>query len=437
MKIPTPPPPTREIESAEMMRCFLDLELAEFIRKANEEYYPWHSFRYKDIPSDLPPETVWQAAKIARGLHQVHFKIGSYHYRVPFTFTLSDKIHQQLHIFDMNLGGNLSGKTLIPERDKDRYLINSIMEEAIASSQLEGAVTTRKVAKDMLLKERKPTNKSEQMILNNYQTIQQIVAWQEKDITIEALLELQKLVTKETLDNPEYAGKFRDNDEVKVWEPMSGRILHSPPPCEYLEDLMVSFCDFAKNDPHGKFIHPIVKASILHFLIGYIHPFEDGNGRTARAIFYWYLVKQGYWLLEYMSISQMIKEAPIQYAKAYLYTEQDENDVTYFIKYKLRTVDKAFKSLKKYIQQQVKERKQLFELSTVDGLNERQASIIREFIVEPTKLMTIKEVENTFGVVYQTARTDLLGLKELGLLQMKTEGKKKMVFFRGEGLARY
>lgn len=437
MKIPAAPPPRREIESSEMMACFLDPELSDFIRRANEEYFPWQSFRYKNMPDILPPETVWQAAKIARGLNNVPFKIGGPSYKIPFSFTLSDRIHQQLHLFDMNLGGNLSGKSLIPERDKERYLINSIMEEAIASSQLEGAVTSRKVAKDMLLKERKPSNKSEQMILNNYQTIQHIISSLQKDITPEALLELQQLVTKGTLERPEYAGKLRDNDEIKVWDPQSGMVLHNPPPFHHLEELMISFCEFANNDPSGTFIHPIVKASILHFLIGYIHPFEDGNGRTARAIFYWFLIKKGYWLLEYMSISQMIKEAPVQYAKAYIYSEQDENDVTYFINYKLKTINKAFLTLKKYINSQIRERKRLYGLSTIDGLNERQTSILKEFILDPTKLMTIKEVQNTFRVVYQTARTDLLGLKDKGLLNMKTEGKKKMVFFRGQSLDQF
>ena len=77
---------------------------------------------------------------------------------------------------------------------------------------------------------------------------------------------------------------------------------------------------------NGVFIHPIVKGIIIHFLIAFIHPFVDGNGRTASAIFYWYMLRKGYWLTEYLSISRIISRSKRQYEKAYLYTECDGNE---------------------------------------------------------------------------------------------------------------
>jgi Fic family protein len=63
-------------------------------------------------------------------------------------------------------------------------------------------------------------------------------------------------------------------------------------------------------------------------MLGYEHPFEDGNGRTARALFYWSMLNQGFWLTEFLTVSKILRKAPAKYARSFLYTEQDSNDLT-------------------------------------------------------------------------------------------------------------
>ena len=99
---------------------------------------------------------------------------------------------------------------------------------------------------------------------------------------------------------------------------------------------MEDLCEFVNSEK--PFIHPVVKASIIHFQIGYIHPFMDGNGRTARALFYWFLVKKEYTLIKNISISRAILNSRIQYDKAFLKTENDNNDMTYFINYSIKSL---------------------------------------------------------------------------------------------------
>ena len=111
------------------------------------------------------------------------------------------------------------------------------------------------------------------------------------------------------------------------------KIYHYPPEVAKLPAMIEDLIAFANED--DEFIHPIVKAIILHFLIGYIHPFNDGNGRTARAIFYWFALKHHYELLEYISISRIFVHAPVQYSRAYQLTETDSNDMTYFIDFNI------------------------------------------------------------------------------------------------------
>lgn len=325
----------------------------------------------------------------------------------------------------------LEGGAIIPTEDKKKYLISSIMEEAIASSQLEGAATTREVAKEMLRMKRAPTNYSEQMILNNYLTINKLLEFKNEKLTKELILEMHSIISKGTLDNPENEGSFRKNNDVKVVDGISGEIFYDPPEFNNIEHLIEALCDFANNTNDKEFIHPIVRAIILHFLIGYIHPFVDGNGRTARAVFYWFLISKGYWLVEYLSISRIIIKSSSQYAKAYLYTEYDDNDLTYFVQYNLKSVDLALKSLKEYIKRKLDEKKNLFQLIKHENVNNRQAEILRWLITDNQRVITINEIEVKFDVVYQTARTDLLGLVELGYLKSK-QVQRKLIFFCAE-----
>jgi Fic family protein len=305
------------------------------------------------------------------------------------------------------------------------------MEEAIASSQIEGAVTSRKVAKEMLREERKPKNKSEQMILNNYNTIKKIKDYKEKELTKELLKEIHSSITKDTLSDPKEEGFFRKSNDIIVVD-QDGEISYIPPDHKHLEKILNDFCIFA-NEPNPKrFIHPIIRAAILHFLIGYIHPFTDGNGRTARAVFYWYLLKKGYWLIEYLSISRMIIKSRGQYSKAYLFSELDENDLTYFIIYQLKTLELAFDSLKEYINRKIQEKRRLHDFGKIKDINDRQIIILKLLSDDPELSITIKEIQNRFNTVYQTARTDLMSLEKSRLIQKRTIGKKKLIYHRSE-----
>lgn len=405
-------------------------------RRANQEYWYWTELKHRPLSAGVSAADIWAIAKINRHTNLKELGLA----QVPdcrFYYQVTEPTLEKLHRFDLYTGGILQANALIPADDKNRYLVSSIMEEAIASSQLEGAATTREVAKDMLRKQRKPRNQSERMIYNNYQTIQFILAHKQEKLTPEMLRQIQERMTLDTLPNPEHAGRFRQNDDVRVEDFTTGEVVHIPPPQKHLRALVDWYCAIANEEseasnatPTQGFIHPIVRASILHFLLGYIHPFADGNGRTARAVFYWCLLRKGYWLLEYMSISRIIYQSATQYAKAYLYTEYDENDLTYFINYQVKTLDLAFASLQQYIERKVMEKQQLRNVRHLAGLNSRQVGMVQELVGDPQADWTIQEVQNRFDVTYQTARTDLMRLADLGLLESRRIGKAKLAYAR-------
>ena len=400
-RIERPPLPGKPLEISKLWKALYEDDQISKVIRINETSYPyWEKWKYIGKEIDCDPKQLWMIVKLLRqsSLNQINFAGPD----DPELYINTPSVMQeQLHLLDLDLGGSLHTSELIPSEEKQRYLVSSLMEEAIASSQLEGAATTRRIAKEMLESNRKPTNHSEQMIVNNYQAMQWIVENKNAKLDEHAILQLHKIITNETLSD---RGKLMDE-----------------------------FCDFA-ND-HVKedfFLHPISKSIILHFLIGYIHPFADGNGRTGRALFYWYLMRKNYWLIEYMSVSRIILRSKAQYARAYQYTELDQNDLTYFILYNLKAIRISLEELKIYIERKNREKNEMLKLLRKTDYNDRQIVILQEILNHKKDIYTVQEIEIRFGVSNQTARNDLNYLVEKGILEPRRSGNKIQFLSAGD-----
>ena len=407
-----------------ILRIFLNNENSSIISKINDEYYYWDKVKYH-TPKGIAPEDFWAAVKYLR---KSNYKLYPF-YTCELSLFETNKMQEILHNIDMNFGGVLASSSIIPDKNKQYYLLSSIMEEAIASSQMEGASTTRKVAKEMLRKQAKPKDKSQQMILNNYNTIRYLSAHKEQGLTPELLLNIHKQITENTLDNPEDEGRFRTDDNIFVVNGITGEVAHDPPSYKQIEDSIIQLCIFINEDK--TFIHPIIKAIILHFMISYLHPFVDGNGRTARSLFYWYMLKKGYWLTEYLSISRIIYKSKTQYEKAFLYTEHDEFDLGYFVNYNLKVFNEAFEELKIYLERKSKENAAILEYR-IPGLNERQIQIVKICEKKPNSMFTSKDLETRFNVSVKTLRSDLEGLVFVGLMETVPLNKRLTGYTRSK-----
>ncbi len=401
--------------------------IQSLISHINDAYEYWDTIKYKMPPQGFSAEKLWRFVVASR----MKISVAAWN-KYKIHFGLTNRMQQQCHEFDMNFGGSWGASSLIPENHKERYLISSLMEEAISSSQMEGASTTRKVAKEMLRKKITPTDKSQRMIYNNYQTIQFIVANKHKPLTADLLFQVHSLITDGTLDNATDAGRLRQNDEVVVENGITHEIVHTPPTFQELPQFVEDLCDFFNNNGTRAFIHPVIKGIIVHFMIAYMHPFVDGNGRTARAMFYWYMLKQGYWLTEYLSISRVIYKSKASYEKSFLYAEADGNDIGYFITYNLRVLGLAFKELQNYLNRKMQERKIANTFLHIEGINERQAEIIKLYYDNSKEMLTIKELQGRFLVTPTTIKSDLVGLMNLGMVAEIALNKVKKGYIRGD-----
>ena len=173
----------------------------------------------------------------------------------------------------------------------------------------------------------------------------------QSEFDIDLILKIHQIITQGTLDNPEHSGKFRD-DEVFIWDKTNIAIF-KPMAAEKIKESLTILVTWVNTHSEDDFFHPIVKASVIHFYLVWVHPFFDGNGRTARALFYFYLLKNRYEFFKYFSISALIAKQREKYYKAIKDVEDYDNDLTYFLIYStdvvLKTIDEILeKILKKY-----------------------------------------------------------------------------------------
>ena len=402
-------------------------EIAPLIDKANADYEYWDKVKYKKTPEGYTPQMLWAYVKASRlrGMMVVWDKYG-------INLCITSQMQRMCHDFDMKFGSFWEDDNDAQSPEKKYYLSSSLMEEAIYSSKMEGASTTRMIAKDMLRKKKSPQNKSQQMIVNNYNTIQYIVDHKDDPLTEEGLLYIHRLMTEKTLDHPDDAGRFRTNDKVVVADMVEGDIIYTPPSYQEIPEFVETLCDFFNNDSPNTFIHPIIKAIIIHFVLAYIHPFVDGNGRTARSLFYWYMIKNGYWLTEYLSISRIIYTNKKAYEKAFQYTENDGNDLSYFIQYHLGVMKKAFEELKKYLQRKIDEQQDVLRFVGISNINERQRYVLRTIAENKRTLFTPKELATQFNITTKTARTDLQELVGMGYLSAMHLNKRAIGYIKSE-----
>ena len=364
-------------------------------------------------------DEVWNIIKLSRGAVAV-----SVPYKpLKLTYVLTPQITEELHLCDMD-AAHILQKIQDSFDSAPAYLSDALSEEAISSSRLEGAVTTEAVAREILRKQKPPRSKDEQMIVNNHHAMQFIREKRDVLLTPEFICEIQRMVTQDTLKNPEDSGAFRTTDDVYVVSSKDGKIVHHPPAAAEILQMISALCDFVNRRENVPFVHPVVAAITLHFLIGYIHPFYDGNGRTARTLFYWYLLSRGYEMFSYLPISKVIMESPRKYRDAYVATEEDELDLTYFILHSLSCIRTARKRLFAHLESE-EEREDVLRrrIAELADLTRRQKGILSYMVSHAGEVFGISEVPERFGVTYQTARTDLMQMEARGYLRVEKVGR--------------
>ena len=347
----------------------------------------------------------------------------------PFSLVHAAPVRRGLHEIDQKLG--MSGprsqvRDLVEGHGRKHLFANSIVEEAISSSQLEGASTTRRAAREMIRRGRRPRTHGERMILNNYRAMERIGELARRDLGRADVFELHRVLMDGTRDSA-MAGQFRRaSDDIVVTLVHSDETAHVPPHADELPARLDRLLAFANDRTPEDWVHPVIRAILLHFMIGYDHPFVDGNGRAARSLFYWSMVRQGYSLARYLAVSGILRNAPAKYARSFLHTETDGGDLTFFVDYHIGVIIRSIDALASYVERKKSDIRAIEDrLRHGSALNHRQVRLLGHALRHPGFRYTVNSHGISHGVTANTARADLVKLAAAGLLAVTRRGRRQ------------
>ncbi|EPM45805.1 Fic family protein [Pseudomonas syringae] len=407
------------------------LELAQPF-DAQGRYLHFDTLRFR-FPKSLNADLAWSVVRQARN-RQLMTAISLSEPSRPCGFLYTPAMQMAVSACDQNTTtAALEWMcSRIGESRQLKYLLNDLVEdEAISSSQLEGAATTTKVAKELLKRKRGARTQDEKMIIGNFRMMQHAWEFRDQELSLELLTDLHQVGVEGIEDERYRPGELRSVDDVVV-EDGNGNIVHQPPPAHGIQKRLLSVVAWA-NKEHSHidsptYIHPLIKAIILHFVIGYEHPFHDGNGRVARSLFYWYLFKCGFGGFRYLAISRLLKIAPVKYGKSYLYTETDDMDLTYFIDYQCQVIARAIQEFTRNHEAAVaaidRFNALLYESGLYAKLSDKQRIIFNAANSSGITSFTVTDVKNKLGCAYNTAATVLNGLVDLQLFHKVKTGSE-------------
>lgn len=297
----------------------------------------------------------------------------------------------------------------------DALFQNAVVDEAVYSSVIEGAFNSREQAAEFIRRNKQPRNKSEQMVKNNYDALTYVLEHLEDEINEETILQIARIVTRSGAE-VQVTG-YRDGAVY-----VTGRegVVYTPPQADAVPEMMRLLVEFIQKSE----LHPLLKACIAHFYFVYVHPFGDGNGRTARALSYMMLLQAGYDFFRYFSISGVVAEERGKYYRSMRNVEDSDGDMTCFIDAYSGMLARTIEKMEHHLKYHVLARQKLKALEQNGTLNERQLKGAKWLLEGSNSSVTVEAWRRKYKVVTETARRDLLALCDAGLLSRELDGRK-------------
>lgn len=383
-------------------------EMQELIQTYMKKYLPRREIIYR-LPVSVPIGAFWPQLQQERRANARIVPLRSVKEESFWWVLTADIAAQTEAVLEI-----VRRDVVLDEPPFDRLQEDVLFDEAYCSSVIEGADATKEAARAFIQSGRQAANKSEQMIRNNYDAMFYVLEHIDEPITKTTIQDIFSLITAGTVE-PQQA--YRTEDVVV--QSARGEIVHRAPSADQVPAMMQQWLDFVGDEE----MPPLIKACIAHFYFVYVHPFVDGNGRTARALTYMILLQSGYGFFRYISISDILAGERGRYYRAIRDVEQDGLDMTYFIEYYTGMLMRTVQDLKLRLVDGVLHGR-LLESLAASGASPRLMEGTKWLLSSDAASVTIKDWQNRFGVATETARQDLFRLEEAGVLRRRKSGRK-------------
>lgn len=206
-------------------------------------------------------------------------------------FTLTNEILRD--IIEIENNKSTISSITIPFSLSNVLRKNSQKRSSFASNKIEGNPLTYKQAEEVIANKNRHLLKPEQEIVNYLETIEFLSnkLKNKTPISLKLILEVQKMICRgESKDKIGLRGKMPPGVLFAVYDASTHEPEYIPPEYKDLIPLLSELIEYIdKSDDH-----PIIKSAIFHYQLVTIHPFEDGNGRTARILANFILGLYGY-----------------------------------------------------------------------------------------------------------------------------------------------
>jgi Fic family protein len=300
--------------------------------------------------------------------------------------------------------------------------------EAYYSSRIEGASTTIEEAfRNMDKKTKNFADESMQMIYNNKLALEFMHRHKENDFTTEMVCELQKILVYNThLTKPITVGEYRKGPIYVV--DGQGIVVYEGPPADKAKTMMEKFVVWMNQKPP---IHPLVDAGLVHLYFVHVHPFDDGNGRSARALSNLYLEKNGYDFINLLSPSDYFEHHKSAYYSSIQAAQAHGYDATYFVLYYLQALQSELSKIKFELEKEAKMKgiKEILDQNIRVKLNKRQIKAIN-FMVEKSEAISTQKYCKLNKCSDETARKDFILLQEMKLIETMGSGRSTKYIFK-------
>ena len=293
------------------------------------------------------------------------------------------------------------------------YGIKAAEDEIIATSAIESIDFSRDSVRN-ILKGMAPKDEQENRILGVKRGLDFIADTANK-ITEENLYKLYMMSAGDFVceEDKLLSGNFYRHDTVFV---VGEGVAHSGVDFHRVPELMKSLVDFINRDDG---INDLIKATVIHFYIAYVHPYFDGNGRTARLVHLWFLIQKGYQSALFIPFSSRIEKSRKAYYDAFTAVEENKKlsgriDVTPFVLYFINNV---YNKMTEGTANQ--DTLSVYNEAFREGkITEKETELWR-FVLSfyGTEEFSTKQLEKDFGnAAYATIRGFVLKFEESGLL---------------------